>query len=474
MKPFQSRPEFAAFRVMAFFFLLSAVVLSTAPATAQETQSSDWRTAITQVAKGAIPAVVHIEVRQKAEVMSPFPDDPFFRFFGFPDMPRRFRRELRGIGSGSFIHPQGYILTNSHVVSGANVIRVLLADGREFDAKLIGADPKTDLAVIKISGDQPFPHLKFGDSDKVEIGEWVVAIGHPRGLNQTVTQGIISAMHRRGITDPSGYQDFLQTDTAINPGNSGGPLLDLRGNIIGINSVIASTSGGFEGIGFAIPSNMAFYVAKALMATGKIERGWLGISLRDLSYDEAVKLGLPAATGAMVAEVVKGGPAADAGLREGDVILEYNGAKVDDSGDLRNDVAITEIGRTATLTVLREGKRLKLNVRIGSLEQGTKIVASSVKDRLGAGFRPVTEKEAQKFGLESPMGVVVESVSSGSPLKQAGIEVNDLILGINGQMIGTMDEFVGVLAGIPPKQNITLLVLDHRTGRTGTVKVRVP
>lgn len=210
------------------------------------------------------------------------------------------------------------------------------------------------------------------------------------------------------------------------------------------------------------------------MATGKIERGWLGISLRDLSYNEARKLGLPAATGAMVAEVVKGAPAAEAGLRKGDVILEYNGAKVDDSGDLRNNVAITEIGKTVKLMVLRDGKRLNLNVRIGSLEEGAKIMASSVKDRLGAGFRPVTEKEAQRLGLESPMGVVVESVSSGSPLKEAGIEVDDLILGINGQMIGTMDEFVGVLAGIPPKQNITLLVLDHRTGRTGSVKIRLP
>ena len=278
--------------------------------------------------------------------------------------------------------------------------------------------PKRDLAIIKISGKESFPYLKFGDSDRVEVGEWVVAIGHPRGLSQTVTQGIISAMHRRGITDPSGYQDFLQTDTAINPGNSGGPLLNLDGAMIGVNSVIASSSGGFEGIGFAIPSNMAYYVSKALMTKGKVERGWLGISIQDLSYEQARKLGLRTSRGALVAEVTKGGPAEKGGPRKGDVILEYNGRPVKDAGDLRNAVAITDLGRTVDMTVLREGKRVKVSVRIGSLEEAAKVLASALKERLGAKFRPVTAKEAEKYGLDTPVGVAISSLSGG-PLKEA-------------------------------------------------------
>lgn len=465
-------PLFLAWVVCICSALLTAPTGAEAQARTQA--ASDWRTAITEVAKKAIPAVVHIEIRQKTEATRPVLDDPFLRrFFGFPDIPRKFRRELRGIGTGSFINPEGYILTNSHVVGEATDIIVQLSDGREFEAKLIGADPKTDLAIIKISGKESFPYLKFGDSDRVEVGEWVVAIGHPRGLSQTVTQGIISAMHRRGITDPSGYQDFLQTDTAINPGNSGGPLLNLDGAMIGVNSVIASSSGGFEGIGFAIPSNMAYYVSKALMTKGKVERGWLGISIQDLSYEQARKLGLRTSRGALVAEVTKGGPAEKGGLRKGDVILEYNGRPVKDAGDLRNAVAITDLGRTVDMTVLREGKRVKVSVRIGSLEEAAKVLASALKERLGAKFRPVTAKEAEKYGLDTPVGVAISSLSGG-PLKEAGFEVNDIILGINGQMISSIEEFVDTVATIPSKRDAALLVLDHRTGRTGSISIKLP
>lgn len=465
-------PLFPALVVCLFSALLATPTGVEAQARSQA--ASDWRTAVTEVAKKAIPAVVHIEIRKKSEAPRAVLDDPFLRhFFGFPDIPRKFRRELRGIGTGSFINPEGYILTNSHVVGEATDIIVQLSDGREFQAKLIGSDPKTDLAVIKISGKESFPYLKFGDSDRVEVGEWVVAIGHPRGLTQTVTQGIISATHRRGITDPSGYQDFLQTDTAINPGNSGGPLLNLDGAMIGVNSVIASSSGGFEGIGFAIPSNMAFYVSKALMTKGKVERGWLGITIRDLDYEQARKLGLRTSQGALVAEVTKGGPAEKGGLRKGAVILEYDGRTVKDAGDLRNAVAITDLGRTVGMTVLREGKRIKVSVRIGSLEEAAKVLASALKGRLGAEFRPVTTKEAEKYGLDAPVGVAVSSLADG-PLKEAGIEVNDIILGIDGQMISTIEEFVGTTAVIPPGRDAALLVLDHRTGRTGSVRIRLP
>ena len=451
------------------------LVMATSPASAQDSRSSDWRTAITWVATHSIPAVVHIEVTQKTMVSAPpFLEDPLFRrFFGEPNVPKKFKRELKGIGTGMLINPEGYILTNGHVVSGSTGNRVLLADGREFTAKVIGADLKTDLAVIKISAKEPFPFLKFANSDKVEVGEWVVAIGHPRGLNETVTQGIISAMHRRGISDPSSYQDFLQTDTPINPGNSGGPLLNLSGYIVGVNSAIASASGGFEGIGFAIPSNMAYHIAKELMSKGKITRGWLGVSIQDLTYDQARAQGLQTNKGSLVSEVAKNGPAEKAGLMKGDILLDYNGTAVADSGDLRNKVAITPIGQEVKMTILRDKKKMTLSVKVGNLEDSYKILAATVQQRLGGEFRPVTEKEAERYGLEQPTGVAVASLEEKGPLAEAGIEVNDIILGINGQMIENMAGFAGLLAMLPANRDAVLLVLDHRTGNTGTVRIRL-
>jgi serine protease Do len=259
-------------------FLLTAVVISITCALSANAQ--ELRTAIKDVARRAIPAVVHIEVIEKQTVqnpMMPFQNDPFFRqFFGNPGrMPGTFEREVQGLGSGILIDNQGHIVTNSHVVNGATKITVVLSDGRKYSdrsVRLIGADPKTDVAVIQIMSKESFPSISFGDSDRMDVGDWVVAIGHPRGLDQTVTQGIISAKHRRGITDPNNYQDFLQTDAAINPGNSGGPLLNLDGEVIGVNAAIMSESGGFEGIGFATPSNIASRVARDLISTGKVRR----------------------------------------------------------------------------------------------------------------------------------------------------------------------------------------------------------
>ena len=226
----------------------------------------DLSTAIIQVAKQNLPAVVYIEVTESKEVvnpMLPFENDPFFRrFFGAPKMPKKFKQEMKGLGSGMIIDPQGHILTNYHVAGGATKLEVVLADGSKYPAKLVGGDSKTDLAVVRISAKEQLPHVTFGDSDKVEVGEWVVAIGAPRALEKSVTQGIISAKHRRGVTDPTSYQDFLQTDAADQSGNSGGPLLNLYGQVIGVNAAIATESGGFEGIGFTIPSNMAQYIAK--------------------------------------------------------------------------------------------------------------------------------------------------------------------------------------------------------------------
>jgi serine protease Do len=441
--------------------------------------SVDLSTAIVRVAQQIIPAVVHIEVTQSQEVanpMLPFENDPFFRyFFGNPNnMPRKFKRELKGLGSGMIMDAQGHILTNNHVVEGATDIQVLTASGDQYPGKVVGTDPKTDLAVVKIAAKNPLPYVTFGDSDKVKVGEWVVAIGDPRGLDQTVTQGIISAKHRTGVTDPSTYQDYLQTDAAINPGNSGGPLLNLQGEVIGVNAVIVSESGGFEGIGFAIPSNMAIYISKQLIAHGKIERGWLGVSIQDLTPDLVKSLGMKEGTkGALVVDVVKGGPADKAGMKKDDVVIVYQGKAINDSGTFRNEVAATSIGQDVKLTVLRNGKKVELTAKIGNMEKATKMLAASVTERLGGEFRAVTPKEAQQYGLDSGQGVAIVRVDPKGPLGQVGFEVGDIIVEINGQVIDNLESFVTLVNTLRPGQTIAVLAIDHRTGNSGYVEVVV-
>jgi serine protease Do len=437
----------------------------------------DLSTAIVRVAQQAIPAVAHIEVTERQEVTTPllpFENDPFFRhFFGIPEMPKKFKRELKGLGTGMIMDSKGHILTNNHVVGGATKIQVLLASGDQYVAKVVGTDPKTDLAVIQISAKKPLPQVTFGDSDKVAVGQWVVAIGHPRGLDQTVTQGIISAKHRTGIMDPSTYQDFLQTDAAINPGNSGGPLLNLRGEVIGVNAAIVSQSGGYEGIGFAIPSKMALYIAEQLIARGKVERGWLGVSVQDLTPELAKSFGAESTKGALIAEVVKGGPAEKAGMKQGDIMIAYAGKEITNASTLRNEVAICPIGQEVKVTVLRKGEKVELTVKVGNLEDLTKLLSASIKDRLGAEVRFVTSKETEKYGLASQQGVVVTWLDPQGPLGQVGFELGDIILQVNGQPIESMESFVGLVSALKPSQKIAVLALDHRSGNTGYVEVVV-
>jgi Do/DeqQ family serine protease len=453
------------------------LILSLSPAVlaAERMVNVDLSTAITRVAKQTIPAVVHIEVTEKQEVVNPFlpyENDPFFRhFFGSPKMPKKFQRELKGLGSGMIIDAKGHILTNHHVAGGATKIEVLLSNGHRYPAELVGTDPKTDLAVIRIAAKEPLPHVTLGDSDRVEVGEWVVAIGAPEGLDQTVTQGIISAKHRRGVTDPSSYQDFLQTDAAINPGNSGGPLLNLQGEVIGVNAAIASQSGGFEGIGFTIPSNMAVFVSKALIAHGKVERGWLGVSIEDLTPELAKKAHVESLKGALIAEVVKGGPAAKAGLQKNDVVVGYQGKEIPDSSMFRNEVAATPVGSEARVDILRNGKKQEVTVKIAALEEATKFLAANIKERLGAEVRPLTQQEAEKYGLKANDGVAIRWLEFKGPLQKAGFEVNDLILGINDQPVRGMDGFIQMVSALRPHQKIALVALDHRTGNQGVIQV---
>jgi serine protease Do len=444
---------------------------------AEKMKSVDLTTAIIEVAKKNIPAVVHIEVTERQEVANPllpFESDPFFRrFFDIPKMPKKFKREVKGLGTGMIVDAQGHIITNHHVAGGASKIEVVLSNGQKYDAKLVGTDPKTDLAVIRILAKEPLPHVTFGDSDKVEVGEWVVAIGHPRGLDQTVTQGIISAKHRRGITDPSSYQDFLQTDAPINPGNSGGPLLNLQGEVIGVNAAIASESGGFEGIGFTIPSNMALHVARALIAHGKVERGWLGVTTQDLTPELAKNAHMETLKGAFVVDVLKGGPAERAGIRKNDVMTAYRGKEIPDSSTLRNEVAATPVGEEVKVVLYRSGSKEELTVKVGNLESAATILAASAKDRLGAEVRSLTTQELEKYGLNANQGVAIDWLDPKGPLHGAGFEVGDLILGINNQPVEGVESFVQLANALKPNTKASLFALDHKSGNTGTVLVTV-
>ena len=457
-------------------FIVLGILFQPFPVEAAErAKPVDLSTAIIQVAKQNLPAVVYIEVTESREVTNPFlpfENDPFFRrFFGNPKMPKKFKQEIKGLGSGMIIDAAGHILTNYHVAGGATKLQVTLADGSKHSATLVGGDPKTDLAVIRIQAKEKLPYITFGDSDKVEVGEWVVAIGAPRALEKTVTQGIVSAKHRRGITDPTGYQDFLQTDAAINPGNSGGPLLNLYGEVVGVNAAIATESGGFEGIGFTIPSNMAAHVAKALIAHGKVERGWVGVTIRDLTPELAQSVHAETTKGALIVDVAKGGPADAAGMKKNDVVIAYRGKEVLDTTTLRNDVAETPIGTEAKMTILRDGKKEELTVKIGNLEASTKVLAAAVKDRLGVEVRSPSSTEVSKYGITPTQGAVITWEDPKGPLKEAGFEVGDMILAINNQPIESMESFVDLVSLLKPKQKISILALDHRTGNTGIIQV---
>lgn len=443
------------------------------PQSVQKAQTSvDLKVIFTQIAKATIPAVVHIEVTQQQVLSSsPFlqvPGSPFL--FDQPQPPRKFKRELKALGTGVIIDDKGDILTNNHVIEDATDIKVVLSTGKSYPARLVGRDAKTDLAVIRITPEGKLPCVVFGDSDKVEVGEWVITIGHPRGLDQTVTQGIISAKHRQDITDPGNYQDFLQTDAAINPGNSGGPLLNLKGEVIGINSVIASESGGFEGIGFAIPSNLVVSIAQALVSYGKVKRGWIGVSLQDLGPEMAKSLKMELRRGAVVMDVIEGGPADRAGLKKGDIVLKLDGNEVKDSGSLRNQVAAAPISNTLRMTVLRIGKEIDLKIPVGDLEDSLKYLTAAVKERLGVEVRPLKAQEAENYGVDS--GVVVKWLEPRGPMAEIGFEVGDLILEIDGQTIQSMDDFAGIVSVFQQKQEVTILALDHRSGQSTYVQVQ--
>jgi serine protease Do len=462
-----------------------AVVVTIQAPPSQAQDAADARPALrslsnafTQVAQQAMPAVVFIQVEKRISGGQPpfgynnpfdlFGDEFFERFFGrrFPNQqrqPREYRQQ--GQGSGFIISKDGYILTNNHVVGEADRMTVTLADDREFEAKLIGTDPKSDVAVIKIEGDN-FPVLPIGDSDRLAVGEWVIAIGNPFGLTHTMTVGVVSAKGRShmGITD---YEDFIQTDAAINPGNSGGPLLNLDGEVVGINTAIFSRSGGYMGIGFAIPIKMATSIQKQLVDTGKVTRGYLGVGIQDLNKDLANSFGLDDTEGVLVASVASGTPAEAAGLKTGDVIVAFDGKDVKDTNQLRNLVARTPVGRQVAVQVIRDKKPRSFTVAIA--EQPDDVLAraddSELLNQLGFTVQDLTEELAAQLGYEGQEGVVVADVQPDSDAGRAGLRRGTLIRQVNRQSVHNTAEFMQALEASEQSKRVLLLAQDRRGTR---------
>ncbi|MGE0821194.1 MAG: DegQ family serine endoprotease [Candidatus Binatia bacterium] len=429
---------------------------------------------VSQVVKKALPAVVNISTSQKRPPRQEQPTprsqpEPFGRGDPFEEFFRRFFGERmphprqRSLGSGFVISADGYIVTNNHVIAEADKVTVRFESqhGREYEAKVIGTDEKTDLALIKIEPQEPLPTVPFGSSTALEVGDWVVAIGNPFGLEQTVTVGIVSAKGRVIRAGP--YDDFIQTDASINPGNSGGPLLNLQGQVIGVNSAIFSRGGGNIGIGFAIPIDLAKTVLDQLKETGAVTRAWLGVIIQTVTKELAKSFGLQEARGALVSEVVEGGPAEGGGLQRGDVIIGFNETPVETSRELPRLVAQAPVGSQAQVTILRNGKEQTVTITLGQM--GDQQVAAS--SRGGAtteaqwGMTVANQDAAEARALRPQgeyAGVVVITVEPGSSAAAAGLRPGDLIEEINRQPVKSLKEFTEVLASATKRGSVLLLV----------------
>ena len=380
--------------------------------------------------------------------------EPFERFFG--PMPRR-RTPERSLGSGFIFDPAGYILTNNHVVENADEIKVKLNSGEEVTAELVGRDPKTDLAVLKVDVDKQLPTIAFGDSEAVKIGEWVMAIGNPFGLEFSVTAGIVSAKGR--FIGQGNYDDFLQTDAPINPGNSGGPLLDMQGKVVGINTSIFSRSGGNIGIGFAIPINLAKDLIPQMREKGRVTRGWIGVMIQKVTPDIADSLGLQASRGALVADVVKGGPAEEAGIKVGDVIVSFDGQDVKESTELPTLVAREKIGQEVPVVVMRDGKEETVSIKIAEMKDDEEQVATGESEAYGLTVQNLTPEIAESLGINVDVqGVLVSGVEPGSPADDAGLRRGDVIVEVNRKAVKDVDAYQKELKGTGAGKSVLMLV----------------
>ncbi|MBM3236631.1 DegQ family serine endoprotease [Candidatus Poribacteria bacterium] len=435
--------------------------------------------AFIKIVNQAKPAVVQIATTKKIKQRDPFED--FRDLFPWDFSPPEREREAQGLGSGVIVTSDGYILTNNHVIEGADEVIVYLPDNnREIDAKVIGRDPGTDVAVIKVDG-KNLPIIPMGNSDELDVGEWVIAIGSPFGYAQTVTRGMVSAKGRSiSGAGQDRWFDFIQTDAAINPGNSGGALINIHGELIGINTLIVTGSAFSQsnaGVGFAIPINLAQNVMKDLIEKGEVERGWLGVYIQDIDYDMAEKLGLKNTDGALVSQVQSDSPAEKAGFKSGDVIVEFDRKPVKNSGQLRITVASTDIGKPVDVKIIREGREKTVSVKIGKLS-GEKIASASgevssedVKALEGLKVSNLTPEIAERYGYEKEDGIVVTEVAPGSPAYKEGIRPGDLIKEVEKQTVTNVKDYRKIAGELKNKKSVLLLV-KHHSGTTGFVLLR--
>jgi len=414
-----------------------------------------------KLAKKLKPAVVNISttmVLKEKPSPSPFGErDPYRefweKFFG-GEIPRE--RETRSLGSGVIINKAGYIVTNNHVVENAKEITITLHNGKDYQAEVVGLDKKTDLALIKIEAEEDLPVVPLGDSDKLGVGEWVLAIGNPFGLAETVTAGIVSAKGR--VIGAGPYDDFIQTDASINPGNSGGPLFNFWGEVVGINSAILSPTGASVGIGFAIPVNTAKQVLPQLKEKGRVTRGWLGVNIQAVTPQLAESFGLKGKKGALVSQVFKGGPAEKAGIKQGDIILEFDDKEISNLRDLPRIVASTPVGKNVTIMVFRNGTTIPLRATVAEMEEPTEIAKAPPKKSFGLTVQNITPEIASALELEGAAGVVVAGVEPESPAAEADIRKGDVILEVDRKPVRNVEDFEQAMEKAKDRENILFLI----------------
>ncbi len=468
--------------IMLFIGLLSNVNASWFNKNPQSTETSDAQsiesqpftfTTFRDIAKEESPTVVNISTttiikrnmqRSPHQFQSPFEDffgDEFFRQF-FGDRPMS--EKVQSLGSGVIIDPEGYILTNNHVIQDVDEIKVTTLDGKTYDAKVVGKDDETDIALIKVEPEEPLKSIPLGDSDILEVGDWVMAIGNPFGFGHTITVGVVSAKGRSLVMpyDELPYQDFIQTDASINPGNSGGPLLDVHGRLVGINTVIASKTGQSAGIGFAIPINMIKNLLDDLKDKGVVIRGWLGVTIQTLTDDLAKNLGLSSTKGALISEVVEDSPADKAGIQKMDVVISYDNVEIKDSGHLSRMVAGTSVDKEINITVIREGKEKKFTVDIGERPKdlsNLKAKTDGVSSDFGMTIQEITPDMAHQLGIKKSSGVLIADIEPGSPADKAGLQRQDIILEINKQKITSIGDYHKAMESLTSTDGAILYVL---------------
>ena len=412
-------------------------------------------TSLAPLVKTVAPAVVNIRVSQTVKSRSPYDDEMFRRFFGAPNTPNN-SREVQSAGSGVIVDAKnGYILTNHHVVSGADKIQISLIDENTLDAEIIGSDPATDIAVLKVEAEN-LTDIEIGDSDQVEVGDFVIAIGNPFGLGNTVTSGIVSALGRTGISS-SGYEDFIQTDASINPGNSGGALVNMQGELVGINSAIISRSGGNVGIGFAVPSEIAQSIMSQLLDFGEVRRGLLGVSIHTIDEENAEILGVESKSGAMITAIEPGSAAEEAGLRVEDIIIRVNDERISNARDLQNAIGLKGSGERVTIEFIRQSTKLETNAVLGQQKIAKQIGSDIHPGLVGAQF----SSSANKAGVE------VTDVESGSPADQRGLEKGDLIVAVNRMRVENIQQLESIA-----QNNDILYLMFERENRTLILRIQ--